>query len=31
VSYMQNEIRWHYLPMSEEQFHTALGEVEADR
>jgi transketolase len=29
VSYMENQIRWHYLPMSEEQYAQARAEVEA--
>lgn len=29
VSYMENTIAWHYLPMSDEQFAQAMGEVEA--
>jgi len=29
VSYMENQIRWHYLPMSESEFATAMAEVEA--
>ena len=28
VSYMEGQIRWHYLPMSKEEFETALGEVD---
>ena len=27
VSYMENQIRWHYLPMSEQEYTQALGEV----
>ena len=27
VSYMENTIAWHYLPMSDEQFAQALGEL----
>ena len=29
VSFMSNEIAWHYLPMSEEQYRQAIAEVEA--
>ena len=29
VSYMENQIRWHYLPMSDSEFATAMAEVEA--
>lgn len=29
VSYMESQIRWHYLPMSESEFSTAMAEVEA--
>jgi transketolase len=28
VSFMERQIRWHYLPMSAEQFEQALGEVD---
>lgn len=28
VSYMENEIAWHYLPMSDEQYEQALSELE---
>lgn len=28
VSYMENAMEWHYLPMSEEQFQTALKELD---
>jgi transketolase len=31
VSFMENRIEWHYLPMSEKQYQTALLEVEASR
>lgn len=27
VSYMENKIAWHYLPMSAEQYHQALAEI----
>ncbi|MDQ4148734.1 MAG: transketolase, partial [Actinomycetota bacterium] len=27
VSFMQSDIRWHYLPMSEDQYRQALEEV----
>jgi transketolase len=27
VSYMEREIAWHYLPMNDEQYATALGEL----
>lgn len=29
VSYMENQIKWHYWPMSPEEYRLALGEVEA--
>ena len=29
VSYMEGEVRWHYLPMSEAQYRQALAESEA--
>lgn len=29
VSYMERQIRWHYLPMSDEQYHQALTEIGA--
>lgn len=29
VSYMENQIRWHYLPMSDEQYAQAVAEVTA--
>jgi transketolase len=28
VSFMQSQIRWHYLPMSEDEYRQALAEVE---
>ena len=28
VSYMESEIKWHYLPMSDRQFEIALRELE---
>jgi transketolase len=28
VSYMERRIMWHYLPMTEEQYHQALIEIE---
>jgi len=28
VSYMQSQIKWHYMPMSDEQYTQALAEVE---
>ena len=31
VSYMENEIPWHYLPMSDEQYAQALCEIGAPR
>lgn len=31
VSYMENEIAWHYLPMSDEQYERALGELDGAR
>lgn len=30
VSFMENQIPWHYLPMSDEQYARALAELEAD-
>lgn len=27
VSFMENEIKWHYLPMSDDQYRTALHEI----
>lgn len=29
VSYMQNKIEWHYLPMTDEQYQQALKEIES--
>lgn len=29
VSFMQNRMEWHYLPLSESQYQTALAEIEA--
>ena len=29
VSYMEREIAWHYLPMNDEQYATALAELGA--
>ena len=29
VSYMESQIRWHYMPMSDAEFATAMSEVEA--
>ncbi len=29
VSYMQSQIKWHYLPMSDEQYRQAVVEIEA--
>jgi transketolase len=31
VSYMENKIAWHYLPMSDEQYAQALSELEDGR
>lgn len=31
VSYMESEIKWHYLPMSDEQYAQALADIEALR
>lgn len=31
ISFMEGEIKWHYLPMSEEQYNLALEELEARR
>ncbi len=28
VSYMESQVHWHYWPMSEDQYHRALGECE---
>ncbi len=30
VSYMENQIQWHYLPMTDEQFQLAMKEIEID-
>ena len=27
VSYMENKMEWHYLPMSDEQYRTAINEI----
>ena len=27
VSYMESQLKWHYLPMSEEEYRQALAEV----
>jgi len=29
VSFMQGRMEWHYLPLTPEQFRTALAEIEA--
>ena len=29
VSYMENQIQWHYLPMTDEQFQQAMNEIDA--
>jgi len=29
VSYMENQIKWHYLPMNDEEYKQALKEIEA--
>jgi transketolase len=29
VSYMENQIKWHYWPMSDEEYRQALKEIEA--
>jgi transketolase len=31
VSYMESQIKWHYWPMSDEEFHQALAEIEVSR
>jgi transketolase len=31
VSYMESQIKWHYMPMSDEEYSTALAELEAAR
>jgi transketolase len=31
VSYMESEIQWHYLPMSDEQYARALADIQALR
>jgi transketolase len=31
VSYMEGQIKWHYLPMSDEEYQRACAEVSADR
>ncbi len=30
VSYMQNQIKWHYMPMSDDEYQQALREIGAD-
>ena len=30
VSYMERQIKWHYWPMSEAEYHQALREIESD-
>src|SRR5712692_6539218 len=30
VSFMESRIRWHYMPMSDTEYHQALSEVQAD-
>jgi transketolase len=27
VSFMESQIRWHYLPMNDQQYALALGEI----
>ena len=29
VSYMENQIKWHYMPMSDAEYQQALREIEA--
>jgi transketolase len=29
VSFMQQQIRWHYMPMSDDEYHQALKEIES--
>ena len=29
VSFMENKMEWHYLPMSDEQYHIAINEIPA--
>ena len=29
VSFMENEIRWHYFPMSDQEYERAVDEVRA--
>jgi len=29
VSFMENQLSWHYWPMTEDQFRTAIAELEA--
>ena len=29
VSFMENRMEWHYLPLSEDQFKEAIGEIES--
>jgi transketolase len=31
VSFMEDKVEWHYLPMTDEQYASALNEVAADR
>jgi transketolase len=30
VSYMERQIKWHYLPMSDEEYRQALTEIEIE-
>lgn len=30
VSFMQNQIKWHYWPLSEPEFRQAMAEIEAE-
>jgi len=28
VSFMESRIKWHYMPMSDDEFATAIGEID---
>ena len=31
VSFMESQIKWHYWPLSEEEYHQALNEIESPK
>jgi transketolase len=31
VSFMERQLQWHYLPMSDDQYEQAMGEIGARR